>query len=288
LKPQTKKTCHFPGEKMDRTKDFQRLAGVSSAATFGPPEGGFMRLAEVQQRKLEELKIVAARDGAEPSDIHAVQDAVAGLEQKVEDLSDLARAPRQTRDQVASRRGVISALYEDLHTLAAKVQGEQVSELQREAEVASYFTATPASGSRPAKLKPPPGPGMDDLMGWSEGSSQAARTALNEESLRAEEQSLLATFTTDLDKIQETRAKIEEVSAMVGLFATKVTEQTEQIDENLDLIEQSTDLVENAEKHLNKAIENSTSYRFYVVVWFIGSALFLLIFDFIDARWSPI
>ncbi|OLP86973.1 hypothetical protein AK812_SmicGene31872 [Symbiodinium microadriaticum] len=35
------------------------------------------------------------------------------------------------------------------------------------------------------------------------------------------EQRLLATFTTDLDKIQETRTKIEEVSTMVGLFATK-------------------------------------------------------------------
>ena len=69
--------------------------------------------------------------------------------------------------------------------------------------------------------------------------------------LREEEQRLLATFTSDLDKIQvatevarlsmgqETRAKIEEVSSMVGLFATKaaikqglgqskVAEQTEQ------------------------------------------------------------
>lgn len=43
-----------------------------------------------------------------------------------------------------------------------------------------------------------------------------------------QEQRLLATFSTDLDKIQETRAKIEEVATMVGLFATKVAEQTEQ------------------------------------------------------------
>eukprot|EP00931_Biecheleriopsis_adriatica_P056716 TRINITY_DN33625_c0_g1_i1.p1 TRINITY_DN33625_c0_g1~~TRINITY_DN33625_c0_g1_i1.p1 ORF type:complete len:296 (+),score=64.15 TRINITY_DN33625_c0_g1_i1:60-890(+) len=274
---------------MDRTLDFHRLAGISSAEPLVPPAGGFMKSAETQRLRLEELRRALERQEASAGDISSIQDGVATLEQTVEDLSDLCeRAPAQARDQVAHRRGVIAGLYDELKSLASRLQSEQVTELQREAEVASYFTAAPSVAMRSVKLKPPPGPAMDDLSGWtnSTASDAAARSSLSDESLRAEEQRLLATFTTDLDKIQETQAKIEEVSAMVGLFATKVSEQTDQTEEIYDLTEQSTAHIEAAEKHLQTAIKNSNSYRFWVMCWFLGSGLFLLVFDYIDARWS--
>lgn len=59
-------------------------------------------------------------------------------------------------------------------------------------------------------------------------------------------------------------------------------------DECYQLTEQSTSYVEGAQKHLERAIENRNSYRFYVVCWFLGSAIFLLVFDYIDSRWSLI
>merc|ERR1712216_142717 len=106
--------------------------------------------------------------------------------------------------------------------------------------------------------------------------------------LAAEEQALLQMFDTDLDQIHTTQTKMEEVSSLVGLFATKVTEQQEQVDNIHDLAVDATNYVENAEKHLQKAVENSNSYRFWVVCWFVGSALFLLAYDQFDQRFSLI
>eukprot|EP00435_Cladocopium_sp_Y103_P029787 s1580_g7.t1 len=264
---------------MDLTHEFRRLAGVDAGPGFRPRSGGFMDQAEVQRERLKELR--RCLDRQVTGELNSIQARVAQLEASVEDLGDLGEAVSESRDQVAHRRGVITSLYEEffaaswLRSLAEKVQKEQVSQLQREAEVASFFTAPIAA--KPSK--PPPVPTFDDV---------PLPVETNKSALRAEEQRLLTTFTTDLDKIQETRAKIEEVSSMVGLFATKVADQTEQSDECYDLTQQSTSYVEGAQKHLERAIQNSNSYRFYVVCWFLGSAMFLLVFDYIDARWSPI
>jgi len=91
-----------------------------------------------------------------------------------------------------------------------------------------------------------------------------------------------------VDQIRTTQAKMEEVSSLVGLFATKVAEQQEMADNIHDLAVEATDYVENAEKHLQRAVENSNSYRFYVVCWFLGSSLFLILFDQFDQRFSLI
>lgn len=270
---------------MDRTLEFRRLAGIVSSSALQPAgTSAFMQAALDQKQQIADLWLAQQRQEASISAINFCQAQTVQLELTVEDLSDLGdRAPTQSRDQVAHRRGVIASLYEELHALAAKVQSEQVSELQREAEVASYFTVR-SKGSRPPKLRPPLAvPSLDESNTWSSGSSRDPAAAA---SLQAEEQRLLNTFTTDLDKIQETRAKIEEISAMVGLFATKVTEQMEQAEQIHEMAEQSTAYIETAEKHLNRAVQNSNAYRFYVVCWFVGSALFLLVFDYIDSRFS--
>eukprot|EP00933_Yihiella_yeosuensis_P040837 TRINITY_DN35245_c0_g1_i1.p1 TRINITY_DN35245_c0_g1~~TRINITY_DN35245_c0_g1_i1.p1 ORF type:complete len:277 (-),score=69.91 TRINITY_DN35245_c0_g1_i1:126-956(-) len=276
---------------MDRTADFRRLAGLSGTGTSPfKPSSSFMLAIEAQGHRLAELCAAQQRGEASPSDIHACQAEMSQLEEMAEDLTDLGKrapAPGQRKDQVAHRRGAVAGLYEELQKLAEKVQKEQVTEMQREAEVAGFFTAG-SSSSRLPKLKPPPAlPTMEELASWSSGGGRDADTA-DSASLRAEEQRLISTFTTDLDKIQETRTKIEEVSAMVGLFATKVAEQTEQVEEIHQLAEESTAHIESAKKHLDKAASNQNGYRFYVVCWFIGSSLFLLVFDYIDANYSLI
>lgn len=193
--------------------------------------------AEVQRERLKELR--RCLDRQVTGELNSIQARVAQLEASVEDLSDLGHLSEvvtESRDQVAHRRGVITSLYEELRSLAEKVQKEQVSQLQREAEVASFFTAPIAA--KPSK--PPPVPTFDDV---------PLPVETNKSALRAEEQRLLTTFTTDLDKIQETRAKIEEVSSMVGLFATKVAEQTEQSDECYDLTQQRAPLPFAVQRH---------------------------------------
>ncbi|CAK9027376.1 unnamed protein product [Durusdinium trenchii] len=260
---------------MDLTPEFRRLAGLRSVPDeqderLMKPRSGFILQAEEQQSRLKRLRQSLDRDATK--EINHIQASVAQLEASLE-VADASR------DDLGHRRGVVAALYEELRTLAERVQREQVSQLEREAEVASFFTAPMAPSKAPMTV-PPVVPAMEDL--------GLPNLEANKSSLRAEEQRLLATFSTDLDKIQETRAKIEEVATMVGLFATKVAEQTEQTDECYQLTEQSTSYVEGAQKHLERAIENRNSYRFYVVCWFLGSAIFLLVFDYIDSRWSLI
>lgn len=268
---------------MDRTAEFLELVGRPGGSSIPPNAcfGAFMRAATEQRKRLHGLRRAHRLDGIELAEIHACQDEMTDLEKMAQDLRDLGpRAPKQTRDEVAVRKGVIGALYEELRDLASLVQSEQVSELERHAEAVNFFTGS-SSGStaaaKPPPLKPPPPPMDGNMPGL-----------LNPDQLQIEEQILLASFTTDLDKIQETRQKLEEVSVLVGLFSTKVVEQQEQVDNIYDLAEQSTAYIVTAEKHLHQAIKNSDSYRFYVVCWFVGSALFLLVFDFIDSRFSPI
>eukprot|EP00434_Breviolum_minutum_P005758 symbB.v1.2.005073.t1/scaffold292.1/size239810/17 len=142
---------------MDLTFEFQRLAGIHVGHPFRARSGGFMDQAEVQHARLKELRCCLDRQVT--GEINSIQASVAQMEASLEDLSDLETVPVDSRDQVAHRRGVIAALYEELRCLAEKVQKEQVSQLQREAEVASFFTAPIAT-----KLsKPPPAPRFDDV-----------------------------------------------------------------------------------------------------------------------------
>merc|ERR1712139_413546 len=123
-----------------------------------------------------------------------------------------------------------------------------------------------------------------DEGGAMEFSSKEYNPNLGAE-LDNEEKALLCMFESDLDRIKETQSKVEEVSSIMNIFANKVEEQAELADQILSLAEESTAYVEEAEKQLQKAVENSNSYRFYVVCWFLGSGTFLLIFDYIDANW---
>lgn len=261
---------------MDRTAEFRRLlekAGGAAPAPEAPAPSAFSRSASELREQLELLRRGLRDDSVEASHIQACQQKVERLEASVGDLGELGpRAPRQTQDLLAHRRGVVAALYEELRELASRVQASQVRELRHEAEVAGFFTAAPRQAFVP---KPPP------RLEVPEGDGSAARVPAS--ALRAEEQHLLQAFQTDLDKIQETQQKIEEVSALVGMFATKVVEQQEQAEHIHAIAEESTAYIEKAEKHLHQAAKNSDSYRFYVVCWFVGSALFLLVYDYIDS-----
>lgn len=281
---------------MDLTCEFRRLTGLTSIGAVASPTpmpgSAFMLEAASMSSKLGQLHRDLLNDPEQMAAIHSYQDDMSRLERIAEDCSDLgllAPVPPRNRDILASRKGVVSCLYEELKSLASKVQNSQVAEMQREADASNFFSSpagtssTAAAAAAAKRLKPPP-------------LSEAARPLLPEarsegeaaERLREEEQRLLTAFESDLDRIQETQTKVEELAAIIGLFATKVVEQQEVIDNNLELAEESTAYVEKAEEHLRRAVTNSNSYRFYVVCWFVGSALALLLFDFADARWSYI
>mmetsp|Transcript_38690 Transcript_38690/g.120362 ORF Transcript_38690/g.120362 Transcript_38690/m.120362 type:complete len:157 (-) Transcript_38690:136-606(-) len=156
-----------------------------------------------------------------------------------------------------------------------------MSEQQHEAEVSSFFTAVPSASST-ARRKPPPPPPLPPQDGVRPPDAEES------ERLEAEALALLAAYETDLDKIEETQAKVGELANMVSFISTKVVEQQDQIETIQELAEESTEYVEMAGKHLDRAVDNRSSYRAWLVCWFVGSALFLLVYDYLDARFSII
>lgn len=283
---------------MDRTAAFHRLAGVAAPAKIRVGEGAFLRAAEAQRRRLGELRAELRQHGGEEagSFISECQSAMGQLETMAGDFSDLDEELRPKSAAAAGhlnehRRCLVSSLFKELQEMATAVQSAQLNEMQRDAQVASFFSAKPSVET--VVLKPPTpnlGKGFKAApTDYEEPAAPAWSGGLPDDpGLAEEEQALLSTFTSELDTIQNTQKKLEEVSSMVAVFANKVHEQAEVIEQVLEDAEKSTDYVEQAEKHLTKAVENSTAYRFYVVCWFTGAAIFLLIYDFIDARYMLI
>jgi len=286
---------------MDRTLDFReclRRHGYSEAFEATAPRivrGTFVPLAEEQRARLLELRQQIKSGDADLKFVGECQACMSELESLAEDFTDIAASggSRSSRDYINHRKGVVSALYEELKDLATVVQKTQVQELQMENEVATYFTAAsrPAgSRGRRAPVAVPLAVPEETLWPTTGSSSSGPKLGadLDEERMRAEAQSLLTSFETDLDHIQDTQKKVSELSNMMNIIATKVTEQSEQVEQIHDLAEESTAYVEKAGDHLQQALKSQDSYKFYVMCWFIGSGIFLLVFDFIDSRFSLI
>lgn len=203
------------------------------------------------------------------------------LEPLIPDKEELSQQQkRQMGELLTHRKAVVSGLFEEIQNLVSTVQSSQVNELQHEAEVAGYFTA---ASSRSSKMQTAPKIDNESL-----GVVNEIAGLPNDAALDAEAHSLLAMFSNDMDQIHETQRKTQEVTALVTQFAMEVAKQQEVIENVTSMGEESIDYVKSAEKHLNEACKKKDSYRFYVMLWFIGSAIFLLIFDFIDARYSYI
>jgi len=259
---------------MDRTLEFRSLLkGPTSAQA--EPCSVFIRAAIEQKEEVNHIRCCLKTDQKQASAIQACNDRMSELEPLVEDTSGLESwSGGMFRDLFEHRRCVIRALYEELRQLTSTVQTEQVRDIQREHEVSSFFA--PSLTKVSSALKPPV-PEVDPSV-WRTGGHAA--------DLEREQEHLLTTFHSDLDRIAETQAKLEEVSSLVGLFGNKAMEHLEMAEQIQETAEQSTAAIEDATRHLTKAVENSNSYRFYVVCWFVGSAVSLLLFDFIDAYFS--
>jgi len=273
---------------MDRTDEFRRLiAGLGGAPTAqsmgAPAPSPFMRHAGELRRRLlrlrRELRIRGGGDQA--SGIEDCKDAMAVLEGLVDEPLEAAEGgmPASRRqDHHNFRHAVVQGLYEELRDIASQVQSKQMQEMRHEAEIYNLFTEGGGISARMMRRSP-------ELPDTSEGDGGSERR-LPDDSLKAEEQHLLAAFETNLDQINQVKQKLGEVATMVSVFATKAEEQHEMAEQILDDAATATQHVEEASKHLQKANDNKSSYNFYIVCWFLGSSIFLLIFDFVDARYS--
>lgn len=272
---------------MDRTAEFRALIGLAARPLDknDRPVGPFMRAAAEHQQRLVQLRRRLQIEAGQGNALQACKEEMSrceGLGRLIEDLTGLAPAERrQTQQLFDHRRALISGLFEDMQNLASSVQSVQVNELQHEAEVAGYFCAS--SSSTAGHIKEAPPPILDTPAPWGAGSGETVGLP-GDDSLDAERENMLTFFSNDMDQIQETQQKTQEVSALVTQFAMEVAKQQEIVENVTAMAEESIENVEKAEKHLQKAIKNSNSYRFWIVCWFVGSAIFLLVFDYLDSR----
>jgi hypothetical protein len=105
-------------------------------------------------------------------------------------------------------------------------------------------------------------------------------TAENED-LGREAAALMNAYKSDVDQIQNVQSTMEVIASLSTALAEKVEEQAEIVETIMDNADHAIDDVEQAEKHIRAAIDSGTSYRFYVVCWFMFAGTSLLILDFI-------
>lgn len=273
---------------MDRFVEFRYLAGLSGSED-APVElpTNFMLTAAEHKKTLTFLRKRLQYDTISTSEVVAHGEKIKELEEHLSDFEDLGwRAPNQSRDLVAHRKAVIVSLYDDLQQVVEKVEVAQVQRLQHEAEVANYFSEESemisVDWSQMAQPSPPPAFGIG---GGSVGSSSPALPVLtlpdDDGKLEAEARSILLTYMSDTEDIQTALRKAEEVTSIMNLFSQKVEQQHEQLESIFQDAKESTRHVEEAEQHLKKAVDNKSSFRYFVVCWFVGSAIFLLVLDFV-------
>merc|ERR1719387_217703 len=116
-----------------------------------------------------------------------------------------------------------------------------------------------------------PAPMIDDSGPFRSGAGDVAGLP-GDDAVDAEVLNLVTMFSNDMDQIQEMQKKTQDVTALVTQFAMEVAKQQESIDDITNLAEESIEDVKKAEKHLQQAVKNSNSYRFWIVCWFTGSA----------------
>nr|CEL75673.1 TPA: hypothetical protein BN1205_109035 [Toxoplasma gondii VEG] len=200
---------------------------------------------------------------------------------------DEENAPREAR---ASRLPGSAGLLEEGrrsggNTNEARETGErgEASETQaREVEM----TALRADGWR-AQRKGRNGEEKDvtGVLLDTEGECGAA-ASVDLQLLAREERELVEALSTDADVIQEVHAKLTEIVHCMDVFSAKVLEQSEACEHIRELADAAVENIDGAEKHLTKAVERTSAYRYYVLLFFLVAGWLVLLFDFLKSS-SP-
>jgi hypothetical protein len=196
--------------------------------------------------------------------------AVYDVQSEIESLEESLHSLQVDDQSRAHCESIVDILYLKLKAKLSEVQDRDMIELRRQMNMTEYF-------------KPK---GMAGVVRWtSEVKGAGAATSSTNippvTDLDREGEVLLATYQSDLDEIVTVRSRIAETSALMSLLSTKAIEQVEIADSILSLANDSVDFIDKADVQLKKAIEHDSSYRFYVVMWFMILSFLLLIFDFI-------
>ena len=205
-------------------------------------------------------------DSVNSTNIYEVQSEIEALEESV---GDLGIADNEVSQHC---RSIVEILYMKLRETLSRIQDRDLIELRRQINMTDYF-------------KPK---GMSGVVKWThevkggdrEGEKYQSSPSVVPE-LEKEAEILLATYQTNLDEIVTVRSRIAETSALMSMLSSKAVEQMNLADSILTVANDSIEYIEKADSQLHKAIAHNSSYRFYIVMWFMTLSFILLILDFI-------
>ncbi|PFH36863.1 hypothetical protein BESB_050550 [Besnoitia besnoiti] len=119
-----------------------------------------------------------------------------------------------------------------------------------------------------------------------EGGAGEEGLEVDMQSLAREEQQLVETLSTDADLVQEVQGKLKEIVHCMDVFSAKVLEQSEACEHIRELAEAAVENVAGAGQHLTKALERTSAYRYYVLMFFLVAGCLVLLLDFLKSS-SP-
>lgn len=205
-----------------------------------------------QQRRKESVSEWATllRDSSDP-DLDEIE--IKRIENRISNLNDL------NLKSVGSV--IVSVLYENFRLKLMEVQSTDLEKLKREMVVKKYFTSNVSPVLNEQVVERHVSPVREDL--------------------EMEAAVMLTTYQSDTDQVMNVRRHLQETSTLLSMLSTRAIEQEEVVGSVLSTAEESIENIEKAEIHLKRAIQNNSSYRFYIVCWFFLLSTILILFDMI-------
>jgi t-SNARE complex subunit (syntaxin) len=183
-----------------------------------------------------------------------------------EDIDELSK---ETKSHVSEQHGqhfemMIEILYMKLRTRLQVIQEKNFKRIRHEVIVGEYF-------GPPSVLK-------------REIESSVARRELSGSASSAdmEAMELLSMYQTDVDQVVNVRRNLDELSSVLSVLSSRAIEQGELATSVLETAADSIMYIDNAENQLKRAIDNNSSFRLYIVLWFICLSMILIILDLIS------
>ena len=158
---------------------------------------------------------------------------------------------------------IVGILYEALSKRLVEVQSRDLEKINRESAIRNFFS--PEGGLVKYEQPHEPPNAYEPLNATAD----------------AEAAMLLVAYQSDADQVVSVRRHLQETSALLSLLSTKAVEQSDLVGSILHAANDSIGHVEFAEEQLKKAAQHNSSYRFYIVSWFMCLTFVLLVMDFI-------
>lgn len=174
----------------------------------------------------------------------------------------------ELRAQLPVEQAAVGILFDKLRQRLSDLQTHDMEKLKRELAMEKYFQPARAV----VRIRQVPQDAYFPNLAAQPTSSP---------DLEGEAAMLLATYQTDADQIVSVRRQLQETGALLSLLSAKAVEQEEMVGVTLERANDSIAYVESAEEHLKKAIRHNSSYRFYVVTWFLLLSLAIFVMDMV-------